>query len=115
MNAPFVVAQAAGKPVSATPQRVIKLTKPDGNQAVIVQLSYDQSIKLDLSAIANEKITLVHIGEKLIILFDNQSSVTVQPFFDSTGAPLQNLTVEAAPGRDLTGAEFAAQFPITDD
>ena len=37
----------------------------------MVNLGYDQNVKVDFSAIANEKITLVHVGEKLIILFDN--------------------------------------------
>src|ERR1700730_15637694 len=104
------IGSAAGKP----PLRVIKLEKPQGDQAVIVQLGYDQNYKLDFSAIANEKITLVHIGEKLIILFDNKSAVTVEPFFDSMNAPLPNVAVEAA-GRDFTGAEFASAFPITTD
>ena len=49
----------------------------------MVNLGYDQKVKVDFSAIANEKITLVHVGEKLIILFDNQSTVTVEPVFKS--------------------------------
>ena len=116
MNGPFVVAQATGAatPVATAP-RVVKVLKPDSNQAVTIQLSYDQSVKLDLSAIGNEKITLVHIGEKLIILFDNSSTVTVQPFFDSMNVPLTNITVEAADGRILPSGEFAAVFPITTD
>src|SRR5262245_6522437 len=116
MNAPFSVAQAPSLGTTAgtgTP-RSIKVTKPQGDQAVVVQLGYEQNYKLDLSAIANEKITLVHIGEKLIILFDNKSTVTVEPFFDSTNAPLSNVTVEAA-GRDFSSTEFASVFPITTD
>ena len=58
--------------------------------------------------------TLVHIGEKLIILFDNNATVTVEPFFDSMGVPRQDLTV-GVPGRDLSGSEFASMFPITTD
>ena len=54
---------------------------------------------------------LVHVGEKLIILFDNQSTVTVEPFFDSR----HDLTIEIAPGRDLTVAEFASTFTIITD
>ena len=71
----------------ATPVRIYKLTKPLTDQAVIVNLGYDQKVKIDFSAIANEKITLVHVGEKLIILFDNQSTVTVEPFFESRTDP----------------------------
>ena len=31
------------------------------------------------------------------------------------GVPLQNLTVEVAPGRELPSGEFASVFPITTD
>ncbi len=117
MNGPFQVAQAnvatqtSGKP----PARIVKVTKPFGDQSVIVPLSYDGSVKADLSSIAGENITLVHIGEKLIILFDNKSTVTLEPFFDSNGQPLNGITVEVSPGRDLTGTEFAQLFPVTED
>src|SRR5436190_3791204 len=117
MNGQFQVAQASGTGVSNsnTPPRVFKLTKPLTDQAVIINLGYDQKVQVDFSRIANEKITLVHIGEKLIILFDNQSTVTVEPFFDSRHDALGNLTIEVAPGRDLTVSEFANTFTITTD
>src|SRR5436309_4177993 len=117
MNGQFQVAQASSTAVSnsGSPARVFKLTKPLTDQAVIINLGYDQKVQVDFSAIANEKITLVHVGEKLIILFDNQSTVTVEPFFDSRHDALQNLTIEIAPGRDLTVSEFANTFPITTD
>src|SRR5258708_3773512 len=118
MNGPFVVAQAntgaAGGSAAGSPQ-VIKLTKPQGGEAIVVQASYDGAVLIDFSTIANERITLVHIGEKLIILFDNQSTLTINPFFDSMGVPLSNVQVEVAPGRDITGSEFASTFPITTD
>src|SRR3954464_4167410 len=117
MNGQFQVAQASGTSVSSSssPPRVFKLTKPLTDQAVMINLGYDQKVQVDFSAIANEKITLVHVGEKLIILFDNQSTVTVEPFFDSRHDALQNLTIEIAPGRDLSVTEFASTFPITTD
>src|SRR6478752_8966975 len=118
MNGPFQIAQASGTTTSSsaeTPVRIYKLTKPLTDQAVIVNLGYDQKVQVDFSAIANEKITLVHVGEKLIILFDNQSTVTVEPFFDSRNDPLQNITIEMAPGRDISVTEFASLFSITTD
>ena len=117
MNGPFQIAQADTSGTGGTKQqpRIVKVTKPYGDQSVVVPLSYDGSVKADLSAIASEKITLVHVGEKLIILFDNHSTITLEPFFDSAGKPLQDLTVEVAPGRDITSAEFATLFPVTDD
>src|SRR5258705_8104989 len=87
--------------VGPKPARILKIEKPQGGQAVTAEASYDGTVKVDFSAIANEKITLVHIGEKLIILFDNQSTVTIIPFFDSMGVPLSNITVESD-GKDFT-------------
>ena len=117
MNEQFRVAQAtgAGNSNNASQPRIFKLTKPFADQAVVLNLGYDQKVQVDFSAISNEKITLVHVGEKLIILFDNHSTVTVEPFFDSRHDQLSNLTIEVAPGRDLTVAEFASAFPIIND
>ena len=81
MNGPFRVAQASGTAASgttATPVRIYQLTKPLTDQAVMVNLGYDQKVKIDFSAIDNEKITLVHVGEKLIIVFDNHSKRLVR-------------------------------------
>ncbi|MEH2588349.1 DUF5801 repeats-in-toxin domain-containing protein [Bradyrhizobium sp. AZCC 1721] len=117
MNAQFQVAQLSGSTLanSSAPPRIFKLTKPMGDQAVVVNLGYDQKVKVDFSGIANEKITLVHVGDRLIILFDNKSTVTVEPFFDSGHDALKNLTIEVAPGRDVSVSEFASLFPITTD
>ena len=121
MNGPFQVAQASGAGITNTntnsnaAPRIFRLTKPLGDQAVVINLGYDQKVKVDFSGIANEKITLVHVGEKLIILFDNKSTVTVEPFFDSRHEALNNLSVEVAPGRDVSVSEFASLFPITTD
>ena len=123
MNGSFQTAltTGAGNPSNgAAPSRIYKLTKPLTDQEVIVNLGYDQKVKVDFSAIADEKITLVHVGEKLIILFDNQSTVTVEPVFKSRADGLGNetrddITVEMAPGRDISVNEFATLFPITTD
>src|SRR5262245_49081508 len=117
MDGRFQVAQASSGRAGASNSgstRIFKLTKPLTDQAVVINLGYDQKTQVDFSAIANEKITLVHIGEKLIILFDNESTVTVEPFFDSRH-DTTNLTIEVAPGRELTVSEFASAFPITTD
>src|SRR4051795_275396 len=117
MNGQFQVAQASGTGVSNnnSPARVFKLTKPLTDQAVIINLGYDQKVQVDFSSVANEKITLVHVGEKLIILFDNQSTVTVEPFFDSRHDSSQNHTTEVPPGPNVTVGKFASLFPISTD
>jgi T1SS-143 domain-containing protein len=112
MTKPIVVAQANTGPSGAQP-RVIAVSKPQGEQAITIHL--DGSVKLDLSAIANENITLVHLGDRLIILFENHAMVTFEPFYGDDGQPLPNLTVELGPGRDISGADFAGLFPVATD
>src|SRR5712671_4403899 len=114
MTGPIVVAQASNPqgPGGASP-RIITVNKPQGQQAITIHL--DGSVKLDLSAIANEKITLVHLGNRLIILFDNHATVTFEPFYGDNGQPLPDVTVELGPGRDISGADFAGLFPVTTD
>ena len=41
--------------------------------------------------------------------------MTVEPFYNSKGQPLADITVELSPDRDVSGAEFASLFPITTD
>ncbi|MET0708195.1 MAG: hypothetical protein ABWY82_15355, partial [Tardiphaga sp.] len=75
----------------------------------------DGNTKVDFSDVGSEKLTFVRVGEKLIVLFDNQSTVTVEPVFDSMGNPLSDIAFEMGPGRSLTGDQFASLFPITTD
>lgn len=114
MNAPVLVAQLSGSApqAPATPKN-LKLEKPQNGQAVTIHL--DGNTKLDLSDIASEKLTFVRVGEKLIVLFDNQSTVTVDPVFDSSGHPLADVAFDLGQNRAVTGDEFASLFPITTD
>src|SRR3984957_4050964 len=113
MSTRFVVAQADGPQAPNSPPKVVAVTKPGGNQSITIHL--DGATKLDLSAIANEKITLVHVGDRLIILFDNHAEVTIEPFYSDNGQPLPDVTVELGPNHDVSGAQFASDFPITTD
>src|SRR3954451_10499235 len=99
MNGQFQVAQASGAGVSSnnSPARVFKLTKPLTDQAVIINLGYDQKVQVDFSAIANEKITLVQVGENLICLSDTSWPVTVDHVLGTRHDALQNLTMLIAP------------------
>ena len=116
MNERVVVAQANNLQVASLMQpHTIKITKPQGDQSIVVDLNRDHSAKLDLSAVANEKLTLVHVDTKLVILFDNQGTVTADPFFDSSGKPIADLHVELSAGHGVNGEQFAQLFSITDD
>ncbi len=105
MNAPVLLAQLSPKN--------LKIEKPQNGQALTFHL--DGNTRLDFSDVASEKLTFVRVGNKLIVLFDNQSTVTVDPVFDSAGHPLPDVAFEMAPDRTLSGDEFAALFPITTD
>ncbi len=116
MNERVWIAQADTPPVqNLAPLKVVTVVKPGSEQAITIDLGFDQKTKVDLSAVANEKMTMVHVGTKLIVLFDNHSTVTIEPFFDSTGKPLANLDVNLGAGHDVTGDQFASLFPITED
>lgn len=116
MNERVWIAQADTTPVqNPAPLKVVTVVKPGSEQAITIDLGFDQKTKVDLSAVASEKMTMVHVGTKLIVLFDNHSTVTIEPFFDSTGKPLANLDVNLGAGHDVTGDQFASLFPITED
>lgn len=116
MNQRIVVAQATSLQLaSLAPPRILKVTKPQGDQSIVLDLRDDHSAKLDLSAVADEKMTLVQVGTKLVILFDNKSTVTADPFFDFSGKPFADLGVELGAGRAVTGEQFAQLFQISDD
>src|SRR5688572_17035506 len=104
MNAPIRLAQATG---AANPDAVTRVTKPQGGQAVAVHLN--AAARLDLSAIAAETITLVRAGDRLVILFDNQATVTVEPFFGPNGQPLDHA-VQLGTDRVVDAAQFATLF-----
>jgi Bacterial cadherin-like domain len=115
MNERIVVEHATKVQVANLAQsRTLKVTKPQGDQSIVLDLS-DRNATFDLSAVADEKMTLVKVGPKLIILFDNQSTVTADPFFDFSGKPLANLDVELGAGRAINGEQFAQLFTITED
>ena len=69
-----------------------------------------RKVKLDLTAIADEKPTLVHLGDKLIFLFDNRSTVTIESYFNSLNVASPNVTFEVSPGRVIVGTELATLF-----
>ena len=115
MNNRIVGTQATPLQLASLIQpRNLKVTKPQGDQSIVLDLA-DQSAKLDLSAIADEKVIFVQAGSKLVILFDNQSTVTADPFFDFSGKALSQVAVELGSERAVSGEQFAQLFSITED
>ena len=117
MNGPFVVAQANSANSGATPVQVIKLIKPEAGHTEIFHASFSGVVKIDFSAIANEKITLFHDSknQSLHIIFADGSQDIIEPFFDSRGTILSNLVLDMGSGQEFNGERFASQFPITED
>src|SRR6186997_1618796 len=117
MNGPFVVAQANTGGSSATAVQVLKLIKPKAGETDIMHASFTGTVKIDFTAIANEKITLFHDSknQSLHVIFADGSQIIIEPFFDSTGSVLANLLFEMAPNEFYSGQEFAQKFPVTED
>ena len=113
MNAPVLLAQLSGVLQPDSSPKTLKVEKPPSGQALIVHL--DGNTRIDFSDVASEKLTFVRVGDKLIVLFDNQSTVTIDPVFDSSGHPLADVAFEMTPDHTLTGDQFTALFPITTD
>ena len=104
MDTRITVAQTTGSLPNSESPKVIKLTKPQTDQAITIHL--DGATKLDLSAIGNDNVTFVHAGDRLVILFDNHSTVTIDPFYDSKGLPQADILVELSADRSVSGAEL---------
>ena len=118
MSNQFVVAQAGStsSSSSARPVQIINVIKPPAGHTEIFHASFNGTVKIDFTAIANEKITLCHdqTDQTLHIIFTDDAQAIIEPFFDSMGV-MSNMVIEVAPNQDLTGAQFATQFPITQD
>jgi VCBS repeat-containing protein len=110
---PIILAQAGIPGQGNTSPRIVKINKPQDARAVTLYL--DDGVTIDLTSVGRENITLVRVGNDLIVLFDNQSTVTLSPFFDETGAPRANLALVLESDHAVTAAEFAALFPIGND
>ena len=109
------VAQAFSGAESSAAPRIVRVVKPSANETVTIELGYHQKVKLDLTAIADEKPTLVHLGDKLIFLFDNRSTVTIESYFDAMNVASPNVTFEVSPGRVIGGTELSTLFSIATD
>ncbi|MDB5515210.1 MAG: hypothetical protein JWQ17_1968, partial [Tardiphaga sp.] len=114
MNARVVVAEANNPGTGANPaQRVIRVVKPQHDQAVSIRLEGD--VRLDLSDIGTEKLIFVRVGDRLVILFDNQSAVGIEGAFDGNGQPSPDLSFLVDGNHIVSGTDFAAMFPVTTD
>ena len=99
--------------LASKPVQIIKLVKPAAGQTEKFYVSFDGPVKIDFTAIANEKATYFHDtkNQSLHVVFIDGAQIIIEPVFDSDGV-MPNLVFEMAPGQVLDGAEFTSQFPI---
>src|SRR5262245_9747921 len=116
MNGPFVVAQANTGSTSATQVQVLKLIKPPAGQTQILHASFDGTVKIDFTAIANERIVIEKNTKDLSasIKFEDGAVIIIEPFFNSRGTILGNLTFEMAPNVFFSGEEFSSRIQIAE-
>jgi len=88
--------------------RTVEVYKPAPGQAVTLDLGDGTGTTLNFAAVADESLKLVHAGSSLVVEFDNRSTVTADPFFDTSGKPLPYLEVELGGARPMSGEQFAA-------
>src|SRR5262245_7073626 len=121
MNGPFVVAQAGSSSSNPGqgPVQIIKIKKPADGETEIYHASFTGTVKIDLTAIANDKITFWkdQTNQSLHILFlDNANKVIsqaiIEPFFFSMGV-LSNLVFDVGPGQILDAQQFSSQFTFS--
>ena len=100
----------------SNPVQIIKIIKPAAGQTETFRVSFTGTVKIDFTAIADEKTTLFHdnTNQSLHVIFADDSQAIIEPFFDSMGV-MSNLVFEISAGQVLDSAEFAAQYLITTD
>ena len=86
MRGSLVVASNSGSASHSTskPVQIIKIVKPAAGHTETFHASFDGTVKIDFTAIANEKITLCHDNknQSLHIIFADGSQAIIEPFLD---------------------------------
>ena len=108
MNERVVVPSNGIRLSSIAGPRIVEVVKPAAGEAITLDLRNTIATTLDFSAIANEAVELVQDGQRLILEFDNQSTVTADPFFDFHGKPLSYLEVQFGGIGAMTSEQFDA-------
>ena len=87
MSKQFIIAQAGSSGSTAAPVQIIKVIKPPAGHTEVFHASFTGAVKVDFTAIANEKITLYHdnTDQTLHIIFTDGSQAIIEPFFELDG------------------------------
>jgi len=99
--------------LAATEGRIVRPAKPLAGAVGVYLVGPGET--LDLSAIANESITLVKLGNRLAVLFEDRGYVVVDGLYLPDGTASQQVHVKLDSASEIDGAQFVAQFPISTD
>ncbi len=110
MNDLVKIAQNTATPLA---KKIVKLTRPaDGTPVVI---TVDSNTILDLTAISNENIVLVHAGDRLIVMFSDRSSIVLSGFYGPDNQPILGLEIELGQSNPIPALRLAGLLPISED
>ncbi|MCZ8375764.1 MAG: VCBS domain-containing protein [Beijerinckiaceae bacterium] len=93
--------------------RVFGLRQPNAGTAEVIRLAPGDA--LNLSAIANDPITILKVDGRLVILFQDKAHIIVEGLFLPNGQPAQDIAVNLDGNSTVMAGEFVAQAPITSD
>ena len=113
MRSPLVLLRDTLPVTLVQTQRSVALQKPQAGQSDALQIGPGDT--LDLSAIANETIALVKLGNRLVVLFSDRSYVVVDGLYLQTGQFTPNVRVGLDAATTVDTQQFAAQFGVSAD
>lgn len=96
MNELVRVAQNSATPLD---KRVVKLVRPADGAPQVVNVA--PGMVIDMQGIAEDKIVLVHAGDRLIIMFADRSSIVLKGFYHGNGDILAGLDVDLGQGNAI--------------
>ncbi|MCZ8375716.1 MAG: calcium-binding protein [Beijerinckiaceae bacterium] len=103
MFKPFAAASAV--PVAA---RQIKVASPAGHEAIVLQVSPGDT--LDLSAVADRKITVVRLDHRLVLLFEDKGHIVIEGALTPEGLPVDSILTSPAEGKVIPLGELLASM-----
>ena len=114
MHGSFVVAANSGSASASAlkPVQIIKIVKPAAGQTEIFHASFEGSVKIDFTAIANEKVTLFHDSknQSLHVIFTDGSQAIIEPFFDYDGRDVELQFLRWRRARSWIARSFRRSF-----
>ncbi|OYU48734.1 MAG: hypothetical protein CFE31_09845 [Rhizobiales bacterium PAR1] len=93
--------------------RKVVVSHPAAGKLETVRLGIGET--LDLSAIANENITLLKIDGRLVVLFPDKAHVIVEGLYLPNGQPAPDVSVDLDGQTTIQASNFVNQFPISSD